>query len=67
MDPMGLVNQQFANWKITIFIGKSTLFLDHFLESNVSLPEFNHQQMGVSINWGYPIAGWFIMENRKIK
>jgi hypothetical protein len=24
--------------------------------------EFN-QEMGVSVNEGYPIAGWFIMEN----
>ena len=36
-------------WIIVHFI-----FWDHFLESHVSLPEFNHQQMVVSIVMGDP-------------
>ena len=38
MDIYPLVNQQFANWKITFLVGKSTNYMASF-NSYVSLPE----------------------------
>ena len=41
---------------------KSPQLRRRLFEEEAMAREFN-QEMGVSVNEGYPIAGWFIMEN----